>query len=72
MAASKNGWVTGIRHGAMIVYPEDSSPYVLVACASTPLARSSEGDDPVCRTFAQLSEIVWNLRHRLGSTARAA
>ena len=72
VAASKNGWVTGIRHGAMIVYPEDSSPYVLVACASTPLARSSEGDDPVCRTFAQLSEIVWNLRHRLGSTARAA
>ena len=72
VAASKNGWVTGIRHGAMIVYPEDSSPYVLVACASTPLARSSEGDDPVCRTFAQLSEIGWNLRHRLGSTARAA
>ena len=71
-AAAKNGWVTGIRHGAMIVYPDDAEPYVLVACASSPLATSDDGDDPVCRTFGELSGLVWDARHRLGSTATTA
>lgn len=71
-SASKNGWITGVRHGAMLVYPDDTDPYVLVVCASSPLATSEDGEDPVCRTLGELSALVWDLRHRLGTTARAA
>ncbi|GAA4896010.1 serine hydrolase [Stackebrandtia albiflava] len=70
--ASKNGWIDGVRHGATLVYPDDAPPYVLVACATTPLATSEDGSDPVCRTFADLSAVVWRLRHRLGSPVTAA
>lgn len=71
-SASKNGWITGVRHGAMLVLPDDAEPYVLVACATTPLATSDEGDDPVCEAFADLSAIVWKNRHRLGTVVRAS
>jgi beta-lactamase class A len=35
--AHKSGWVTGVRHGAGIVYPAHRPPYTLVVCSSTTL-----------------------------------
>ncbi len=35
--AHKSGWVTGVRHGAGIVYPPGGSPYLLVVCTTTTL-----------------------------------
>jgi len=35
--AHKSGWVTGVRHGAGVVYPAGRSPYTLVVCSSTTL-----------------------------------
>jgi len=35
--AHKSGWVTGVRHGAGIVYPPDRPPYLLVVCTTTTL-----------------------------------
>jgi beta-lactamase class A len=35
--AHKSGWVTGVRHGAAIVYPPARSPYLLVVCTTTTL-----------------------------------
>ena len=33
----KSGWVTGVRHGAGVVYPAGGSPYTLVVCTTTAL-----------------------------------
>lgn len=63
--ALKNGWIDGVRHSAALVYPDDAEPYVLVACGSSPLATSQEGDDEVCRAFAELSAAVWEHRAEL-------
>jgi len=35
--AHKSGWVTGVRHGAGVVYPAGGSPYLLVVCTTTAL-----------------------------------
>src|SRR5207244_3353394 len=35
--AHKGGWVTGVRHGAAVVYPAGSRPYLLVVCTPTTL-----------------------------------
>jgi len=35
--AVKNGWVTGIRHGAAVVLPPDEPPFTLVVCTTTVL-----------------------------------
>ncbi|MGH8880475.1 MAG: serine hydrolase [Stackebrandtia sp.] len=64
--ALKNGWIEGIRHSAAIVYPDDTTPYVLAACGTSPLAMSQDGDDDVCRAFADLSALVWQHRAQLG------
>ncbi|ADD42694.1 serine hydrolase [Stackebrandtia nassauensis] len=64
--ALKNGWIDGVRHSAALVYPDDTEPYALVACATSPLATSQEGDDEVCRIFAELSAAVWQRRADLG------
>lgn len=35
--AHKSGWVTGVRHGAGLVYPAGGPPYILVVCSTTTL-----------------------------------
>jgi beta-lactamase class A len=35
--AHKSGWVTGVRHGAGVVYPAGSRPYLLVVCSTSAL-----------------------------------
>ena len=35
--AAKSGWVTGVRHGAAVVFPAGRPPYTLVVCTTTTL-----------------------------------
>jgi beta-lactamase class A len=35
--AVKSGWVTGVRHGAAVVYPAGGTPYTLVVCTTSAL-----------------------------------
>ncbi|HET8642708.1 MAG TPA: serine hydrolase, partial [Pseudonocardiaceae bacterium] len=64
--AHKGGWIRGIRHGAGVVYPADTPPYVIVCCASTPLARNEAGDE-ACRLVARVAAASWADRHALSS-----
>lgn len=68
--ALKNGWITGLRHSAALVYPTDADAYVLVACATSPAAYAENGDDEVCRSFARLSAAAWQSRRQLAPTRR--
>ena len=58
--AHKSGWVTGVRHGAGVVFPPDAPPYAVVVCTSTSLA-----DDAACRLVASVSAAAWAARHEL-------
>jgi beta-lactamase class A len=52
--AHKSGWVTGVRHGAGIVYPAHRPPYTLVVCGSTGLP------DPAARALlARIAAASW-------------
>lgn len=64
--AHKNGWVTGVRHSAGVIYPPDAPPYLLAVCASTPLA-VNRPDDAACRLLARIAAASWADRHRLGA-----
>jgi beta-lactamase class A len=63
--AHKNGWVTGVRHGAAVVFPPDADPYVLVCCTTTTLARTEAGEDEACALLAEIAAASWADRHRL-------
>jgi beta-lactamase class A len=65
--AHKNGWITGVRHGAGIVFPDDAPPYAIVVCTTTPLADTEDGDD-ACTLIAQLAAASWADRHAIGAT----
>ncbi|GIF72634.1 serine hydrolase [Asanoa siamensis] len=56
--AHKNGWITGVRHGAGVVFPTDAPPYTVVVCTSTSLA-----DDAACALVAGVSRAAWANRH---------
>ncbi|MEV0718976.1 serine hydrolase [Asanoa sp. NPDC050611] len=58
--AQKNGWITGVRHGAGVVFPADAPPYTVVVCTSTALA-----DDAACALVAGVSAAAWKARHTL-------
>ncbi|NUT35593.1 MAG: serine hydrolase [Hamadaea sp.] len=49
--AVKNGWVTGVRHGAAVVLPADEPPFTLVICTTT-LLGEAEGAALVARIAA--------------------
>src|SRR5438067_1449168 len=54
--AHKSGWVTGVRHGAGIVYPRDRPPYLLVVLSSTTLP------DAAARTLlARIAAASWSV-----------
>jgi len=54
--AHKSGWVTGVRHGAGIVYPPDRPPYLLVVLSSTTLP------DAAARTLlARIPAASWSV-----------
>ncbi|MBU2667250.1 class A beta-lactamase-related serine hydrolase [Actinoplanes bogorensis] len=58
--ATKNGCVTGVRHGAGVVFPGDAPPYTVVVCTTTPLP-----DEDACRLIAQISAEAWAERATL-------
>jgi beta-lactamase class A len=62
--AVKNGWLTGIRHSAAVVFPEDAPPFVLAVCLSTPWAVNQQDDD-ACQLVAKIAAAGWNDRHEL-------
>ena len=73
--AHKNGWITGVRHGAGVVFPDDAPPYAVVVCATTPLAGATtpgagdtgepDGPDEACRLLARVAAVSWAERHAL-------
>jgi len=62
--AHKNGWITGVRLGAGVVYPDDAPPFVLTVCATTPWATSGR-DDRACQLVARIAAAAWAARHAL-------
>jgi beta-lactamase class A len=62
--AIKNGWLTGIRHSAGVVYPDDAPPFVLAVCLSTPWAVNRH-DDYACQLVARIAAAAWDDRHDL-------
>jgi beta-lactamase class A len=52
--ASKNGWITGVRHGAGVVMPHGEPPFVLVVCTTTTL-----GEAEGAALVARVAEAAW-------------
>jgi beta-lactamase class A len=52
--AHKSGWITGVRHGAAVVYPPGREPYTLVVCTSTALP-----DSTARRLLARIATASW-------------
>jgi beta-lactamase class A len=67
--AHKNGWITGVRHGAGIVFPDDAPPYAIVVCTTTPFADTEAADD-ACTLIARLAAASWEDRHAIGADPR--
>ena len=55
--ATKNGWITGVRHGAAVVMPPGESPFVLVVCTTTGL-----GEAEGAALVARVAEAAWRDR----------
>jgi beta-lactamase class A len=62
--AHKNGWVTGVRHAAGVVFPDDAPPFVLAVCTTTPLA-INDPDDDASRLVRTVADAAWRDRHHL-------
>lgn len=60
-AAVKNGWVTGVRHAAGVIFPDDAEPYLLAVCTTTPWAVNGH-PDRACRLVARISAAAWSAR----------
>jgi beta-lactamase class A len=55
--AAKNGWITGVRHGAAIVMPPGEPPFVLVVCTTTGC-----GEAEGAALVARVAEAAWRDR----------
>ncbi len=64
--AHKNGWITGVRHGAGVVFPDDAPPFVLAVCTSTPWAVNRPGDR-ACQLVSAIAATAWSQRHWLSA-----
>ncbi|MGH3664191.1 MAG: serine hydrolase [Micromonosporaceae bacterium] len=58
--AHKSGWITGIRHDAGVVYPDDAPPYVIVGCTST-----QRPEAEMSALLGRLAAASWADRHDL-------
>jgi beta-lactamase class A len=63
--AHKNGWMTGVRHSAGVVFPDDAPPYVIAVCTSAARDPEHYDDGAACRLIARLSRIAWDARKEL-------
>jgi beta-lactamase class A len=59
--AHKNGFVTGVRHGAGIVYADDAPPYTIVVCSTA----ADRSDYDACELIARVATASWDDRHHL-------
>jgi beta-lactamase class A len=57
--AHKNGWMTGVRHSAGLVYPPDAPPYVIAVCTTACGALSDHYDERACGLIARVSAAAW-------------
>jgi beta-lactamase class A len=55
--ASKNGWITGVRHCTAVIYPSDAAPYVLSACTTGELP-----DSDACALLGRIARASWENR----------
>ncbi|WP_117213722.1 serine hydrolase [Allorhizocola rhizosphaerae] len=53
-AAVKNGWITGVRHSAAAIFPQDAPPYVLAVCTTGRLA-----DEQACALLSRVAQASW-------------
>jgi beta-lactamase class A len=69
--AHKNGWITGVRHGAGVVFPADADPYAIVVATTTPLADGAgpDGRDRACHLIAKVAAASWADRQALSRAA---
>jgi beta-lactamase class A len=56
-AAVKNGWITGVRHSAAAIFPEDAEPYALSVCTTGDLP-----DERACALLTRVAEASWAQR----------
>lgn len=56
-AAVKNGWITGVRHSAAAIFPDDAQPYALAVCTTGNLP-----DAQTCALLTRVAEASWALR----------
>lgn len=56
-AAVKNGWITGVRHSAAAVFPDDAQPYALAVCTTGELP-----DAQACALLTRVAEASWRQR----------
>ena len=55
--ASKNGWVTGVRHCTAVIYPDDAPAYVLSACTTGEIS-----DSDACALLGRIAKASWENR----------
>jgi beta-lactamase class A len=60
--AHKNGWITGVRHAAGVIFPTDAPALIVSVCTTTPLA-VNRPDDEACRIVSDITREAW-LRRR--------
>lgn len=56
-AAVKNGWITGVRHSAAAIFPDDAEPYVLAVCTT-----GTAPDEQACALLSRVAEASWRQR----------
>lgn len=62
-AASKSGWVDGVRHSMAIVTPQDAPEFVLTTCVSaTDGDGASVDDDKLTDIITRVTAAAWRLR----------
>ncbi len=64
--AFKNGWVTGARHVAGVVFPDDAPPYVIAICTTMP---PDPAVDPR-ELIAEIAAATWADRKALAGALR--
>jgi beta-lactamase class A len=62
--AHKNGWITGVRHAAGVVLPDDAPPYAIAVCTTVPAGRLDTSRD-ACVLVARVAAASWADRHTL-------
>lgn len=62
--ALKNGWVSGVRHAAGVVLPDDAPPYTLAVCTTVTPEVTAAGLD-TCALVARIAAASWADRHCL-------